>query len=84
MSFNIKRHIDTRVIFRCDSPVKASAKPCKCERKPLQTSPEQTESCAPDSMLSSDTLVKAFVQMIANTRMNKQCTEAEKQVHQTS
>ena len=49
----------------------------------MQTSPEQTESCAPDCMISSDSLVKVFVQMIANTSMNKRLTETEKQLHRT-
>ena len=67
-----------------DSPVKVGAKPCKRKRKLMQTSPEQNESCALDCMLSPDTLVKAFVQIIANTCMNEQFTETEKQVHQKS
>ena len=77
-------NVDNQEVHSPDLPFKVFAKPCKRERKLLQTSPEQTESCALDCMLSADTLVKAFMQMIANTCMNEQFTETEKQVHQTS
>jgi len=73
-------NVDNQEVHSPDLPFKVLAKPCKRERKLLQTSPEKTESCALDCTLSPDTLVKAFVQMIANT----QFTETEKQVRQTS
>ena len=60
-------NVDNQEVHSPDLPFKVLAKPCKRERKLLQTSPEKTESCALDCTLSPDTLVKAFVQMIANT-----------------